>query len=246
MLSEPPDSAPSGGLSERACRLLAGLEVGLGGALILTLWFAFQAWLRGQFWWSRFNILGSLFYGDRVYYMGTGRATLAGLAILLVFYALLGALFALLARTRGFGFNLVLALTLGLAWHWLAEHSLWTRLDPAYFPILVTLPGHVIYSISLTRFAHRFTALALALGDPSWADEYLPRPECEQLPPPPDDDEASPELPAALPPVSYDSSEPAPEALQEPSPASSGTSSTDPPPSTPDSPSSTSPGGIVE
>ncbi|MBI5282331.1 MAG: hypothetical protein HY858_11665 [Candidatus Solibacter usitatus] len=154
---------------------MAGLDCGLAGGAAFIAWMLVHSWIRGEFWWSKLNVAGALFFGGSVYSMGRGWATLAGASLLLVLYASLGALFALIASTRGVARNLILGLLLALSFHLVADRFLWRRFDPfapAYFPPLATLPGHMLYGLSLVRFSRRFSALSGAFGPPAPAAEF--------------------------------------------------------------------------
>jgi hypothetical protein len=181
----------SKGLSIPVCRLWAGLDCGLWAASALIGWLALHSALRGDFWWSKFNVAASIFYGDAVFRMGLGRATLAGLALLVVVYACLGMLFGLLAARSGLARNLGLGVLAALAWHILAQLYFWRALSPfaaAYFPAAAMLAGHFLYGLLLSRFASRFQAIAREFGH-----ERPPAP----LPAPPPEAEGPTERPAA-------------------------------------------------
>jgi hypothetical protein len=174
-----PGEPLSGGLSERACRILAGLDAGVIGGILVLIWLSFMARIQGDYWWAKWNVAGALFYGDRVYSMGWGRASLAGAACLLLVYALLGLLFSLLARVRGYGFNLLLGLTIALTWYLAAELFIWSRLNPGaprYFHAIVMLPANVLFGLALVRFAPRFRRIAAVVGDSTWSGQLFPVP----------------------------------------------------------------------
>ena len=181
----PGDPSPSG-ISERLCRLMAGLDIGISGAILCVGWLGFHSWLRGDFWWAKFNVAGALFFGGSVYSMGFGRATLSGMAILIALYASVGVAFGLLARTRGFARNLLLGLLAALVWHVFADRFVWRRFDPfamAYFPSLATLPAHLLLAINFSRFAARYRSLALTFGSPDWSSQFVEAPETTQADP---------------------------------------------------------------
>jgi hypothetical protein len=207
---------------------MAGFDVGISGAVLCVTWLGFHSWLRGDFWWAKFNVAGGLFFGGNVYSMGFGRATLAGIAVLIALYASVGVAFGLLARTRGFARNLLLGLVVALLWHILADRFVWRRFDPfalAYYPSLATLPAHLLLAINFSRFSARFGSLALTFGSPGWSQQYIEVPEPE----PEDPSFASPAEPEPL-------SEPAsqtepPSAEEAPVPADPGSAApTSPPP----------------
>jgi hypothetical protein len=177
---------------------MAGLDVGISGAVLCLAWLSFHSWLRGEFWWAKFNVAAAVFFGDSVYAIGLGRATLSGIALLIAVYALLGVVFSLLARTQGFTRNLLLGFMAALLWHSLADRYFWRMLDvfaPAYFPSLATLPAHLLLAINFSRFAARYRALALAFGSPDWAGQFIevssPEPEPSAAPEPAEGAESS-------------------------------------------------------
>lgn len=200
-----PGEPMRGGLSERACRLLAGADTGVAGGVLVLIWLSFFARMQGEYWWSKWNVAGAVFYGDRVFVMGLGRATLAGAALLLLVYAALGMAFSLLGRPRGFAFNLLAGLTLALLWHQLADWLVWTRVHsaaPRFFHPLVMLPANVLYGAALIRFGPRLRRIAAAIGDPDWAEEFRrPAPVAAVSPPePPAETGAGREDPGTRPP----------------------------------------------
>lgn len=176
-----------GGLSERACRMLAGADTGLAGGILVLVWLSFFSRMQGEYWWSKWNVAGALFYGDRIFVMGLGRASIAGAALLLLIYAALGVVFSLIGRPRGFAFNLLAGLTLALLWHQMADWLLWPRLHPSaprFFHPFVMLPANVLYVAALIRFGPRIRRIALAAGDPGWASQFRTPPAAVAVQPP--------------------------------------------------------------
>jgi hypothetical protein len=175
----------SRGFSERACRMLAGADVGVAGGALVLFWLTFAARLQGEYWWSKWNVAGAVFYGERVYGMGWGRASLAGAAILLLVYAVLGVLFSFLARPRGVAFNTMAGLTVALLWHQAGVWYFWPKWGPGaafYLHPVVMLPANVVFGLALLRFGPRFRSVARGLGEAGWAAEYWPAAPVE--PPP--------------------------------------------------------------
>ncbi len=171
--------AAEGGVSRKVCRFLSGVDVGLSAALAVLSWLVLHSWLRGEYWWAKLNVAGALFYGPAVYTMGLGWATVAGFALLLVVYTLLGLAYAGVARTEGFARNLLLALGWSAVWHMAAQRWFWPGLDAfgsSYFPAQATLPAHLIAALCLARFGVRYRSLALAFGDPEWATALAEEP----------------------------------------------------------------------
>jgi hypothetical protein len=175
-----------GGLSERLCRVLAGADTGAAGAVLVLSWLVFIARMQGGYWWTNWNVAGALFYGERVYGMGFGVASLAGAALLFLLYAALGVAFAMLARPRGFAFNLLAGVTVALVWHQAAAFLFFPRWGPGvmfYLHPAVMLPANVIFGLALVRYGPRFRKIARLLGDPAWAAEYSVAPAAPPLPP---------------------------------------------------------------
>lgn len=139
-------------------RLAAGVDAGAAAALAVLGWFAFHSRLLGDPWWAKFNLAAAAIYGSDVYWMGRGRATVAGAALLFSVYTLLGVLYGLLAGRRGFWRSLLLALLWMGLWHVAAEKFIWPWLDragPDYFHPLATVPAHLAAAILLVRFPAR-------------------------------------------------------------------------------------------
>lgn len=176
-----------GGLSERACRMLAGADVGVAGGVLVLLWLTFAARMQGEYWWSKWNVAGAVFFGEQVYGMGWGRASLAGAAILLLAYAVLGVLFSFLARPRGLVYNAMAGLTVALLWHQAGVWLFWPKWGPGvafYLHPVVMLPANVAFGLALVRFGPRFRSVARALGEMVWAAEYWPPAPVEPPPVP--------------------------------------------------------------
>lgn len=177
MISSPHEGSPGAqGLSVRICRLMAGLDAGFAGGIAVIAWFVIHSRMSGELWWSKLNVAGGLFYGGNVYSMGLGRATLAGASLLLIVYALAAAIFAQFAPVKGYARNTLFALLYSAAVQLTFDRFFWPRLEtfaPSFFAFQVTLAGHLLYALSLTRFPGRFRALALTFGDTAWAAEMF-------------------------------------------------------------------------
>lgn len=174
------DETSGTGLSPIAVRMLAGLDTGIVAGLPALAWLLLHSWLRGELWWAKLNVAGSIFFGESVYTMGLSRASLAGGALLVVGYGLLGVVFGLIARPRGIGRNLILGLLFAIAWQLACQQYLLRLVSafaPAYFPPLSTLPAQLMFALGLARFSGRFRSLAADWGDPSWAPAWVQIPE---------------------------------------------------------------------
>lgn len=134
----------------------AGLQAGILGALILILWLALNsAWIRNSVW-TVPNLLASTFYGEIALHPGFGKPTFAGLALLLVIYGALGAVFGLAVRAHGHGaLGLLLGVIVGIGWYYLSFRVLWKAINPAvatFMPARQMLAGHILYGGLLGRF----------------------------------------------------------------------------------------------
>jgi hypothetical protein len=160
------------------CGALAGLDSGVLAALAALAFLALTSRLGGGFWWEKFNIAASPFYGDRVFQLGLGRATWAGAALLLVIYALLGCIFGLLLRgTRGAVKIGLSAVIFALGWHLTADKLLWNHLSPfalRYFSRAATLPAHLAFALFLLRYGRRYQRIGAILGDNASATSEAP------------------------------------------------------------------------
>src|SRR5271165_1753318 len=83
--------------------LLAGLQAGVIAALILLGWLALaSAWYRRSIW-TAANIMATTFYGEAALGREFTFRTVAGIALYLVLYGTIGALFGLTLASRGAG-----------------------------------------------------------------------------------------------------------------------------------------------
>jgi hypothetical protein len=158
-------------LSAEVVRWLAGLDTAVVAAALAVSWFSFSAWLRGEYWWAPLNVAGALFYGDRAFQLGVGRATLAGGAVLLLLYSFLGTLLArAVPSPLSFTRVLLIALLGAVLWHLAAGRLIWALLHPfapRYFPAPAAWSAHLLFALALTRLPRRSRALAAALGPPA-------------------------------------------------------------------------------
>ena len=163
--------------------VLAGIQAGIIGALILLGYLALDsAWHRRSIWIVP-NLLASTFYGESAYRSGFGARTSAGLALLLLLYGALGMLFALTVRDHGTRMRVTLAgLIYGTGWFFLSFDILWKHVNPlvhVYSPDRAMLFGHLLYGGVLGR---RFPAYLKSIRqdrEPAKAAVEPPPPEIE-------------------------------------------------------------------
>lgn len=143
--------------------LLAGLEAGIVAALVLLGWLALtSAWYRRSIW-NAANIMATTFYGEAALSRRFSYRTMTGLALYLVLYGTIGALFGLAVQTRGTRLRMTLiGVLVGLAWYYLSYALLWRYLNPLITLYTHTGPmiaGHALYGGMLGRFPRYLGAL---------------------------------------------------------------------------------------
>ncbi len=161
-------------------RLAAGVEAAAPAALAALLWFGVHSWLVREPWWSKFNVAAAPFFGDRVYYLGLGRATLSGAALLLLLYCALGIAYAFLAGGRTTARAFLRAALWLACWHFFSQQYVWPRLAPGaafYFPPSATAPAHAAAAILLARFPAVLRRLSAVAHGGDERDTASPEPE---------------------------------------------------------------------
>ena len=138
--------------------LLAGLEAGIIAALVLLGWLALaSAWYRHSIW-TAANLMATTFYGEAALSRGFTSRTVAGIALYLVLYGTIGALFGLTLASRDPSFRTTLiGILVGLGWYYLSFAILWQNINPL-IPLYThrgpMMAGHVFYGGLLGRFPH--------------------------------------------------------------------------------------------
>ena len=135
---------------------LAGLQAGMVAAVWMLIWLGISAmWMRRSFW-SPANIMATVFFGDSAIHPGFASTTPSGIALYLMVYSLLGALFALLVRQRLTGLGtLLVSILFALGWYWLWFRVLALRTMPLVWLLHTersTEFGHLIFGALLARF----------------------------------------------------------------------------------------------
>jgi hypothetical protein len=136
--------------------LLAGLEAGIIAALILLVWLALaSAWYRRSIW-TAANIMATTFYGEAALGQEFTFRTVAGIALYLVLYGTIGALFGLTLANRDASLRITaIGVLVGLGWYYLSFAILWQNIDPL-IPLYThggpMLLGHALYGGLLGRF----------------------------------------------------------------------------------------------
>jgi hypothetical protein len=135
---------------------LAGLEAGMMGALCFLAWMGATAVLAHRSFWTSENLMASVFYGGDAIRGGLAASTFSGLALYLLLYSLLGAVFATAIRNRLPRLRLTLAGVLfGLCWYSLSFRLIWRSVAPLVTLLHIentTIWGHAIYGALLARY----------------------------------------------------------------------------------------------
>jgi hypothetical protein len=136
--------------------LLAGLQAGMIGALMLLAWMGFSATMQRRSFWTAANLMGTVFHGGDAIHSGFTSSTLVGLAFYLVAYSLLGSLFAVALRLRLPSLRRrLVAVLFALCWYYfffrLASRPFAPLIDLLHVEN-TTLIGHLIYGTVLGRY----------------------------------------------------------------------------------------------
>jgi hypothetical protein len=147
------DAAPA---NSRALNgLLAGLEAGMFGALIMLAWLGVASVYYRRSFWAAPNLLASTFHGESALRWEFRITTFAGIALFLLLYACLGALFGAVLQDRAARLRAaLLGILWALAWYYFSFGALWRLINPLV-PLYVQdrpmLAGHIIYGALLGR-----------------------------------------------------------------------------------------------
>jgi hypothetical protein len=162
-----PRNVPGDRLKALELSALAGLEAGVVGGVSMLLFLCAHSALRGQYWWSYPNLLGSVAYGSSAFWRGLGRATAAGISVELLLSGAAGVLFGVcFARTRGRMVSLLLGLSCGVIWFFFTFGVLFRAIGPlvpVYASEPATLLAHMILGLVLSR-----TSMLYVQWPPGW------------------------------------------------------------------------------
>jgi len=135
---------------------LAGLQAGMFAALWMLAWMGVSAMYQRRSFWSAENLMASVLRGNTAIRDGFAASTLAGIALYLLIYSLLGAAFALVMRDRFTRLGtLLLGVFYSVGWYYLWFRSLGQTLMPMVWLLHAersTVFGHVIFGALLPRF----------------------------------------------------------------------------------------------
>ena len=136
--------------------LLAGLQSGMLGVLAMLAWLGVSAKMQGRSFWTDANLMASAFYGDSAIHSGFAFRTLSGVALYVLLYSSLGALFALVVADRQPRVRvLLLCVLFAVGWYYVSYHLIWRSLAP--LAVLLHSPqpnvlGHLVYGTLLGQY----------------------------------------------------------------------------------------------
>ncbi len=142
-------------MSRNVRLLLAGLQAGMAGGLLVLLWLAATSlFYRHSAWWVP-NLYASTFFGETSLRETFTKYTWSGIAFFLAQFAAFGALFALIARQDRDRLRAVLfGILASVGWYYLMFHGVWKAVSPlmlVYSPDRPLFAGHLLYGVWLGR-----------------------------------------------------------------------------------------------
>jgi hypothetical protein len=150
---------------------LAGLQAGMVGVLWMLAWLGLSAKWQTRSVWTSENLMASMFYGSAAIRRGFAGETLAGLAVYLLVYSLLGALLAAVMRDRHPRLRVTLVSVLfALGWYYLSFHVIWKAVNPLVTLLHVeraTILGHLVYGTLLGRYPVYLKDTVVAVAPPT-------------------------------------------------------------------------------
>jgi hypothetical protein len=137
-------------------RFLAGLQAGMAAVVVMLGWLGVSAAWQNHTFWSAPNQIATLFRGGEAIVPGFGAYTASGIAVYVVVYSLLGAVFALIVPRKLTVFGLMLTgVIVALAWYVLWFRVLGRSLMPLVWLLHAEHPtefAHVLFGVMLARF----------------------------------------------------------------------------------------------
>jgi hypothetical protein len=136
--------------------LLAGLQAGMVGVLIMLAWLGVSAAWQQRSFWTAENLMATAFYGPQSIHNGFAGRTLPGLALYVVLYSALAAAIAMLLRDRLTRLRTALVcIVLAMVWYYVSFRWMWRHVMPLVALLHAERPtaiGHLIYGLWLGRF----------------------------------------------------------------------------------------------
>lgn len=148
-------------------RALAGLEAGVLGAIAMLAFLMLgSVWLRRTVW-SMPNLMATVFYGSDAYGRGFGWAAIAGCALFVFVYGLLGVIWGVASPDGEFPFRTLAGAVAGLAVYCLLFGFLWKHTWPLislYAPDRQLQIAHIVWGIVVARSSASHTGAIAPAG----------------------------------------------------------------------------------
>ncbi len=145
------------------CTLLAGLETGVLGGMLVVAWYALGSLLGGEWIWAVPVRLAAAVYGPQLVPGETALSALAGVALLLASAGLIGVLFGIVLLFRWCQRRaLLLGLFVGVGWYYFAYDVLLGRFGRGVrtvAPLRSILLAHVVYGLVLATHGRFLSSL---------------------------------------------------------------------------------------
>lgn len=162
--------------------VLGGLEAGIVGALWMLAWLGVGSlWLQRSFW-APENLMATAFDRNATLAPVFSWATCAGLALYLLIYGIVGAIFAAIVRDRlPRGRIMLTAIAFGLAWYYFSFGWMFKFVLPLVALLHVeraTVAGHLVFGLLLGRYPVHVDHLTHVPKPPAMVAELqAPEPE---------------------------------------------------------------------
>jgi hypothetical protein len=147
--------------------VLAGLQAGVLGALLLFAFLMICSLWQGRSIWVVPNLFATTFFGSAVYRNQLLRSSWTGIALIIAIYGVLGIVWGCLWRDRRKPWLRVYGAIAGLVVYFVFYDFLWRRLNPLvalYAPDRQLQVGHVLWGMFLARspvYARRIAGVTI-------------------------------------------------------------------------------------
>jgi hypothetical protein len=151
--------------------LLAGLEAGVMGALLLLACMMLGTSFDGHSIWLEPNLFATTFYGSHAYEDGFFHDTWAGVALVVLIYGLLGAVWGAIWRERNHRALSIIGAVTGIVVYYAFFHFIWNHVNGLLVLYTSSRPmafGHVLWGLMLSKspaYARRIAAETLSLPE---------------------------------------------------------------------------------
>jgi len=144
---------------------MAGLQAGIVGVLWMFGCFVVAAFWSGGGIWSVPNLFSTVFYGDFAYQDYFLRSTWAGMALIVVIYGLLGAVWGCFWKSERKPLLAFFGALTGVAVYYLCFDFVWQYVDqliPLYAPTRELQVAHILWGVALAKSPGYARRIALA------------------------------------------------------------------------------------